>query len=634
MTILKKLNNLFVAVVFILIGTCFYLVNDLFARDEAINTSSTYQYIKLFYITSKTPLKKMFCTATFLKINYQCKLVTNYHCVANSLNINLYYQEKNLERSSQTYNKDHYGHYFVSNTKNDPIKVSIKKIKPGHDLAELEVPEEINKNFCNLINNTIYFKEKNEIMSMTGRVALGYVNGKPKEQYSRNMNWNKRRQYGDSTIKSSLFTSDNKGGTNHFLFFNELTIHPGMSGGVLMKLGSSTPQGLISQFIPFQNKIFIIPIDSVINFLDYHSENHQRNIKNFSYFRPTSIRPETSFAAHITIPYTEKLPDDSSGNFSVKNEHAGGGDIKTDKEDLSKNNLYKIDSRFSTKKKIMNLLGGVNEGIINPSNKDNIILGFQTIETNCLICNEKYFHQINGNNDYQFKFIDDFYLRHNFKNQKISKIIGRSKNGKIQNKKILKNIISRLKGNYSISSRGDQNSERAIPFNQNHHVLEKNENSPKGWNTILNGNISTNLKIDSDLNKILFRVEEHFLNFTGLIKGCHILNESLYQFKIRYSDSGDYVFLENLKSPRKISCISSTNGSRINFSIPARSKLICDNNNFLKLNCSNDNMVLSLSLNNTSEKRILTYRFAIYSNLNEKEAYFHYYFGNIGHEAF
>jgi hypothetical protein len=210
-----------------------------------------------------------------------------------------------------------------------------------------------------------------------------------------------------------------------------------------------------------------------------------------------------------------------------------------------------------------------------------IVLGFTSKDGPF---SKTYYHQIDGRDEFQTKVNKKNYLSSLELTGKIGSFISRPVNG-YPDIKVREKLLERMDGFYYLEERLEFASK---PFNQKHAFYYVNPKNPEALASTEKATSVLMIDVDSKKNKISIESEK--------------LNVS---FDVTYSADNKQIFLSNDKL-----------------------KLTCDNRHLLKLICSNSAVEFSLSVNNTSMRRVLKYRLAYNDQLFGVMG-FTYWFGSV-----
>jgi hypothetical protein len=225
------------------------------AQASAVSTSNA----AVFIINATQGSSSIDCTATMLRLEGRCALVTNKHCVANGVS------EVNLTGAEQTrYTQGGFG-VFPSRAEiragAHPITLKVLARSTIYDLAQLELSPQMKAMFCEsgrLVDQKAVLPLKIARPHFYTNVrSIGFANGLPQLKYT-----------GDSPDMTRVigFEQVSEHEQDVLLTLPDLDIIPGMSGGATLAQNGSII-GINAHYIPLQSTGFAIPLATVHDFL-------------------------------------------------------------------------------------------------------------------------------------------------------------------------------------------------------------------------------------------------------------------------------------------------------------------------------------------------------------------------------
>ena len=213
-----------------------------------------------------------YCTATLLKNSgMNCQLVTNAHCFENS-------EDKaslipvDSSSVSQSIKK-----YYP--TLSSSLDVKVLKIDRSKDLAELNVPENLQQELCLKIDRTDFSDTDSTIGKEVSSsfASMGFHRQKPIVIFSQNLDWDM-----GTGMEKGLFIMPGQTGLDSLFQLQNLRMYNGMSGGALVDLRDNL-HGINVRLIPFQSESYFIPLVEVQKFLkDSKSKKESKEANNTS----------------------------------------------------------------------------------------------------------------------------------------------------------------------------------------------------------------------------------------------------------------------------------------------------------------------------------------------------------------
>ncbi|MGE3609512.1 MAG: hypothetical protein AB7I27_07990 [Bacteriovoracaceae bacterium] len=497
---------------------------------------------RVFYIESfsaekiyKNDLKNYnaHCSATLLKFQDGCHLITNAHCfksyddyavIAAGGKEGFGEHEYDL-RLGSSHKKSAYDFFYRS----DDVFWNLTKIKKRFitkDLTELNLTESLQKQCDEL--KVIDLKKTERL----GRKALplagiGFFMSAETITFSQDIPWAKGKGKTLPDIYSSSLNLEK------FYQIPNLVTFRGMSGGLIID-EDKNPLAIITRHIPYQQETYAIGLSEVEKFV---SEE----------FEPTPLLPEL-FLASNPLAF-----QDNKGEFVGENAHGNGGE--SEKLAGAKLSLLRLPL----------------EGVIDPFNPKQIILN-------------KCGHQIDGYDDYlhQKSCIDS---------------ISRDADG-YPSEDIREKILERMFGN--LTNKNIYGEGQRLLFYQNEQFLDQ-------WHKLAVGQTRNTVLIGSSH----FFIHSKSVNMKRTFDGEKLEAQSETVVKIYFSLDDDSKKLIAVVEHAKESLISDRPYLEMTYT-----NLECDNRNFLKLICfdQNDKVEFSLSRNEVNSNSI-DFRLAIRSGL-------------------
>ena len=170
------------------------------------------------------------CSATMIKHQGKCHLLTNNHCVENKKDFKI-----NFLKSSTMNISNYLAEQFPTREDISPINISLLKVNPRLDLAILNYTSEELKKECEDLKNISLNGYENDVNSNLEKVfaATGIVNNSPIMKFTSDMPW-------DNGIGPSQVVYDYQLGDGaFFLYVSDFEIIPGMSGSPVISYGGN-----------------------------------------------------------------------------------------------------------------------------------------------------------------------------------------------------------------------------------------------------------------------------------------------------------------------------------------------------------------------------------------------------------
>ena len=553
-----------------------------------------------------------FCSATLLKSNGICSLVTNAHCIQTLVdqiqvisaknympaqNNRLTVLQKlipatdvfNTNESTQarllwSYEQKYFG-------QDEEIKTSIISFDRTKDLALLALPESIKNEECpNLNQPTI---KTNEVLISGNRsvIIAGFTAErknsppKPKVWHNRNTIRNNLEKaeptYNPSSLSLSTSTLPN---IDKFLEVDTRSLE-GHSGGMAIDEKGNF-LGLSTRYIESQDTAFIIPVADVINYINNPTQNNE-SLNGNNQSKPSggsnggdtqggSNGGDTQGGSNGADTQGGSNGGDTQGGSNGGDTQGGsnggdtqggsnGGDTQGGSnggDTQGGSNRSQIGCVHPSFPIFMNSFIDSNDGFLNHVGK--IILAVDG-------------HQINGSDDLKDHWDPEGNIIY-------------VEDDNYPTLAIRKGIIERLLGEYTF-----------LKSSQKQYIENEDESFLKKWRETHYGEGKSSIKLEKESIKL--EIEETGLypsttNFFTMI-GYQLSNTVKKDYKISFDSSYKTVYLESIDE-----------------------KLTCKNNNYLKLICTGQGRVLSISTDSTDTRnRKTNFRYNEYTERQNRYFY-------------
>ena len=399
------------------------------------------------------------CSATMIKHQGKCHLLTNNHCVENKKDFKI-----NFLKSSTMNISNYLAEQFPTREDISPINISLLKVNPRLDLAILNYTSEELKKECEDLKNISLNGYENDVNSNLEKVfaATGIVNNSPIMKFTSDMPW-------DNGIGPSQVVYDYQLGDGaFFLYVSDFEIIPGMSGSPVISYGGNFI-GMATKYVDFQSSSLLIPTPMIIKFIEGKIEEMpEADLSNFQINSLNNAGNEHGGAGNE--------------HGGAGNEHAGAG-----------NGLNEVG---------LSSFRAPEEGIL-INNK--IVLGFTS---KAGFPSKIYYHQIDGMDDYQTKVNDSSYIHLSREGGKFAQFITREVND-YPEINIRKKIIERMDGYFYLDF---SNEVGAAPFNQKYLSFVPNPKALRGLEKV--GNLMTLLSVDLNSKKKQLIIEGQGVHHT------------------------------------------------------------------------------------------------------------------------
>lgn len=449
----------------------------------------------LYKLTSKGPGFTQLCSATQIKYQGQCYLLTNYHCTKNSTSLTLTMPKR--EQPSSQYNSSwqriDLKSFFPQLP--GPLSVTSKRFDSDKDLALLSPKDSTSSTFfqrtCENLSEAEFIEDRPLAGGAKTLMALGQLDGKQVATYSNNISWNDG--YGNSEVY--IYPNTKK---DNFLKIYSLNILPGMSGGAVINTGNRL-LGLIARFIPFHEISLVVPASSLKSFL-----------------MDSSTAPQSTHGLQASAGWRaiHKL---GSTQYAGDNAHADGGD-----------NAHADgggrDKRI-TSSHILDPFLPPSEGVKLPSGKT--LLAFKK-KTG--VFSRSYF-QIDGKDDYFLKFLPAK------KEGKIKEEYFRERDG-FPHEDIREDILERLEGSYKAFT--------SIQVAGSHRIYVEDQSSPMGWRPFAEGSALNWATIDEGDQEIKLQLWGHdIVNYNNHLDYLGRFQAKEYNFSLNFNDNYKTIIAKN-----------------------------------------------------------------------------------------
>ena len=237
---------------------------------------------RLYLLESRSTEKSLSCTATLLKLEDRCRLLTNAHCLAGGPKTG----SVRIQASAQEWQE-----------------LPLLRADFGLDVAELGLNARLTGDCRRLraIRGTI-LKSLEEGLQSERVAGFGFFNGET---------WS---EVASASLRSVPIASPRSGAV--LLRASDLDTLPGMSGGLLTAFPSQ-PIALLAHYIPLQRTSFAIPLETIQSWL---SESLSAGIDGG--VASSVPLPARAWTANVAFPRAGNTHSDGS-----KNTHSDGGGL-------------------------------------------------------------------------------------------------------------------------------------------------------------------------------------------------------------------------------------------------------------------------------------------------------------------
>ena len=406
----------------------------------------------VFLIEANSPEGLLACSASLIKVDGTCAMVTNRHCAIQADDTVSLITDHDTQIPAGMLVL-----FGLHPEGKDPANVTTVKVlkKDGvYELAQLEVPEAIEKAYCPLIQEAGDGENQREgvdgIKHADSFASLAYLAGKPVVHYVDDMPWEQAQ-----APTETKFVQTGLDDYAVLLQASGLEIIPGMSGGLVINARKKVV-GVNAQFIQFQDTGFIVPLATIAHFLKASTRMHESG----------DINKHAVSATHIaSLNAAANAGANGHGN-SGGNGHGNSGGL--------------IDSRFDVAEPLT-LFREPDEGIPDPTNAGQLILGVGP-------------SQIDG--------IDDFRMH---PPTGADRVVSRPLNS-YPNESVRASLLNRLDGFYWMSQQSTDD---------RHILYIKNPDSPLGWSIAVQGRSALEIDVNSSKKQIYVTISQNYLTPRG-----------------------------------------------------------------------------------------------------------------------
>lgn len=496
--------------------------------------------------------KNIECTATLLKpTKNSCAMVTNAHCIGRDVSEVKITEMFHQQMSLKLYRPEVKNQYDVLNT----FDVNVLKVSQAMDLAELEIPKDLRRFYCEELLPIRSISPEQQARSDIGLLSLGFVNQTPFSTMS-------GRFTTALTSGGAVVTWPYAGYSQRHLYYTErpelpvvirvedLKIKHGMSGGAIVDQYENLEGINVWMREQGISESFFIPIQSVVQFLN------QKHPKMIESEEPSSVQQKLN-------PAGGNGHSEGGGNGHSE----GGGNGHTEGEGVSSSDREKIDrSRGVVSDRITQLsdLFFPAEGVINPANAQEIILGMNQ-------------QSVDGQ--------DDFVRIKMQKSQPTDIVTKANSPQSFPSFEVRANILSRLAGHYI--SIFEQNYAEPFTAGRSSLYIKGLGSSFYEKNVDLTGAPTLTLDVNAVDKKIDLKISDHILSNRFQTNKMIPIENITHRFQVEFDDQARKIYLRPLSA------------------LGEKARLICKNDQYLKLNCVSDEMSLSLHMVQPGEIEIV-----------------------------
>lgn len=507
------------------------------------------------------------CSAALMRLNGECHLITAKHCVPLA-------NQAMLSTAQVPTNFDAAIFPILTETKTSPLPVTVQKRSERYDLAELSIPPQIKSQFCDsrvLKNSQSQDRMIDPKSQMAvNAIALGIIAGQPQVRIT-----------GDS-IDESRHPQIIRLSPHYYdraLFLPDLDIRPGMSGGPTINSRDQSLMGINTHYIPFQNTGGVTPLPTIANFLASMSQGRTSD----------AVRPNNQL--QLSGGNEHAHPGGNEHATPGGNEHAtpGGNEHATPGAHDVSHPVPDDDIRS------IENLREPDEGVPHPTDPSRIILAIKTSGIAL---------QVDG--------YDDMNMLSPIITALPNDVITRSAEG-YPSLEIRKGILNRLAGSYGELSPEEKyqrvlihRDPTLLTADQRTLIFEDTPERRGSWASAKVGTPRNSVIVNPMTSSIEFSIERHQLFPAGSRSPDLAENFPPQPAKIKFQ----FAFTDQLATT---AVLTGRLGAQ-------EHRLTCDNRHYFKLICSDQNWILSLSLNGETGRvnQRLSYRLSHLQTLNEK----------------
>lgn len=386
------------------------------------------------------------CTATLIKHNNQCRLITNFHCVEDHTEFKLKpYEFMTNSPTLSEIAQNYIGH-------NEELDINLLRNSEAKDLAELSVPESLFPHCENITNiSEEYFNNHIDDSYSRSYVSLGFVNKVNHHEFTHGRDFLRITGYelSNTTGLHNFYINEN----DYFFYLTNINIIPGMSGGPVYTRDMRLI-GINAKYIPFQNRSYIAPTPMIIKFLDSDHESSARERENF-----------LNNSSHTLRNSGENEQGDGG-----ENEQGDGGEAITGEQ------------------RLLEIIQEPLEGVVSPENSDELIIGAYNH-------NLRTYYQVDGFSDF-------------LRIPRGSRQILRTNDG-YPARNIRRDLFERLDGFYYLTRNTSTEYNSRYDFQNNKIMeLEYDSNHPQNYIITNTGESTLQIDIDNEENKIIIVIPQ------------------------------------------------------------------------------------------------------------------------------
>lgn len=491
------------------------------------------------------------CTATIFKpTKNSCAIVTNAHCIGRDVSQVKITEMFHRQLSLKLYRPEVKDKYEVLNT----FDVKVLKISQAMDLAELEIPNDLRRFYCEELLPVRSISPEKQAQSDIGLLSLGFANQTPFSTMS-------GRFITALTSGGGVVTWPYAGYSQRHLYYTErpelpvvirvedLKIKHGMSGGAIVDQYENL-EG-INVWLREQgiSESFFIPIQSVVRFL------------NQKY--PQMLDSDESASLQQKLnPAGGNGHSDGGGNGHTD----GGGNGHTDGESQSSGDSKINRDRGVLSDRVTQLsdLFFPAEGVLNPENPKEIILGMNQ-------------QSVDGQDDL---------VRIKAQKPQSADIVTKANSPQsFPTLEVRANILSRFAGHYI--SMYEQNYAAPSTAGRSSIYLKQAGSSFYEKKVDLTGAPTLTFDVNAVEKKLYLKISDHFFSDRLQASKVFALEEITYTFQVEFDDEARKIYLRPISS------------------LGEKPRLTCKNDQYLKLNCMSNKMSLSLHMVQPGEIEIV-----------------------------
>jgi hypothetical protein len=436
-----------------------------------------------------------------------------------------------------------------------PTVSKVERISSRYDIAQLEIPSLLQRLYC----DSGVLKESEPrpwTSSIASSMALNIASlGVINGKTQIELTGNCRCEFRYPVLE--LLSPSDK---DLLLILQDLDIHPGMSGGPAIDTDRDRLLGINTHYIPWQNTGGITPLITVWDFLNSNDRALQQ----------PDDRPATQNATLPTGGNEHGRPGGNEHGNPGGNEHGNP----------AAQNLSSVGS--------IERLREPNEGVAFPRDSSKRILAVRS---------HGGFHQIDGFDD-----LKKYFLPHKDELRPNEIVLRPDSEDGYPELSIRQGILKRLEGSFS-SLPQDLLTPRE---NERDLIYVKTDSTSQNWQLLLTGTPYNRIKIDAQAQSIELTIPQHFLRPPGTFGLQQLVQQRAWppmDRKLRFQAR----FLN--EDAKRLELFAMENG--------IEHRLVCENQHYLKLICSNDRWTFSVSTE-SDDKSTLKYRFGSVQITNQE----------------